>query len=278
MRLIILAFSLLVAPAFAQTQADPEAATGLAPKPEVTAQHFMVVTANPLATRAGAEMISTGGTAADAAIAALLVLNVVEPQSSGIGGGAFALVHSESGITSWDARETAPQGAVPEMFMEDGDSLPFWDAVRSGRSIECPMNMTIEPVARAPIRSSMCSTPALVLIAGSACSPSTTINRPNSSPMAANCVLSDASGIVSASPSRPNVRPSGTSGVTSGCGGHPVSRHTISRALIRVFMRSLVLAVVQQANQLTNLFPGFFVVRDDVRSLVEQSDSLSDVH
>ena len=124
--------------ASAQTQSDPEAATGLAPKPLVTAQNHMIVTANPHASRAGDAILARGGSAADAAIAALLVLNVVEPQSSGIGGGAFALVHSNGGVTSWDARETAPAGALPDMFMESGDTLPFWDAVRSGRSIGVP--------------------------------------------------------------------------------------------------------------------------------------------
>ena len=128
----------LTTAAQAQTQADPEAATGLAPKPLVTAQSHMVVTANPRASHAADAILARGGSAADATIAALLVLNVVEPQSSGIGGGAFALVHGPDGLTSWDARETAPMGATPDMFMEGGDTLPFWDAVRSGHSIGTP--------------------------------------------------------------------------------------------------------------------------------------------
>ena len=132
------AFVLTGTAALAQTQADPEAATGFAPKPLVTAKQHMIAAANPHASAAGREMLRAGGSAADATIAALLVLNVVEPQSSGIGGGAFALVHGPEGLTSFDARETAPAGAHPEMFMEDGETLPFWDAVRSGHSIGTP--------------------------------------------------------------------------------------------------------------------------------------------
>ena len=122
----------------AQTQADPEATTGIEAKPLVTAETHMVVTANPLASQVGHQMLRAGGSAADAAIATLLVLNVVEPQSSGIGGGAFAVVYGPSGITSFDARETAPAGATPDMFMENGDTLPFFDGVLSGMSVGVP--------------------------------------------------------------------------------------------------------------------------------------------
>ena len=132
--------------ASAQTKSDPEAATGFAAKPPVTAKQHMVVAANPLASQAGDAMLRKGGSAADAAIATLLVLNVVEPQSSGIGGGAFALVHGPDGLTSWDARETAPAGATPDMFMEDGETLPFFTGVLSGKSIGVPGLMRLMDV------------------------------------------------------------------------------------------------------------------------------------
>ena len=139
MRLIFLLAALpLAAPALAQTRVDPEGATGFAAKPLVTAHEHMIVAANPLAAQAGDRMMTAGGAAADAAITALLVLNVVEPQSSGIGGGAFALVHGPRGLTTWDARESAPSGAEPDMFMENGEALPFRAAVASGRSIGVP--------------------------------------------------------------------------------------------------------------------------------------------
>lgn len=129
---------LFIFPAFAQTSAEPAEVTDFAAKPLVTARERMIVAAHPLATQAGDRMMADGGSAVDAAIAALLVLNVVEPGSSGIGGGGFALVHSPNGLTTWDARETAPVGATPDMFMENGEPLPFHVAVASGRSIGVP--------------------------------------------------------------------------------------------------------------------------------------------
>ncbi|MEL6996726.1 MAG: gamma-glutamyltransferase [Pseudomonadota bacterium] len=98
----------------------------------------MIVAANPLASQAGAKILRDGGSAADAMIATLLVLNVVEPQSSGIGGGAFALVNGPEGLTSFDARETAPVAATPDLFLENGEPLPFFDAVLSGKSVGVP--------------------------------------------------------------------------------------------------------------------------------------------
>ena len=139
MRLAVTLFILLLTfPVFGQTKSDPEASGDFKTKPPVRTLERMIVTANALATNAGDEIMAAGGSAADAAIAALLVLNVVEPQSSGIGGGAFALVHSANGLSSWDAREMAPSGATPELFMENGDPLPFLTAVASGRSIGVP--------------------------------------------------------------------------------------------------------------------------------------------
>lgn len=139
MLLIPLLFVLLfIVPAFAQTSAEPEDAPGFPAKPLVTAKEHMIVAATPLAAQAGDRIMAGGGSAADAALAALLVLNVVEPQSSGIGGGAFALVHGPNGLTTWDARATAPARATPDLFMENGEPLPFHAAVASGRSIGVP--------------------------------------------------------------------------------------------------------------------------------------------
>ncbi len=129
---------LLAVPVLAQTRAEPADTPAFATKPLVTAQEHMIVAAHPLAAQAGDRIMAGGGSAADAAIAALLVLNVVEPQSSGIGGGGFALVHGPDGLATWDARETAPAGATPDMFMENGEPLPFRTAVASGRSIGVP--------------------------------------------------------------------------------------------------------------------------------------------
>lgn len=136
--ILLLAALLLLTPPFAQTMAEPEDVTVLVVKPLVTAHEHMIVAAHPLAAQTGDRMMAGGGSAADAAIAALLVLNVVEPQSSGLGGGGFALVHGPGGLTTWDARETAPAGATPDMFMENGEALPFRTAVASGRSIGVP--------------------------------------------------------------------------------------------------------------------------------------------
>ncbi|MEM6974216.1 MAG: gamma-glutamyltransferase [Pseudomonadota bacterium] len=120
-------------------RADPEAASGRSISAAVTAEREMIVAAHPAAAKVGAAILAEGGSAADAAIAALLVLNVVEPQSSGLGGGAFALVLNPAiGITTLDGRETAPMAATPDYFFEDGAPLGFWDAVGSGRSVGVP--------------------------------------------------------------------------------------------------------------------------------------------
>ncbi len=102
---------------------------------------FMIVTANPLATQAGYDVLKKGGSAADAAIAAQLVLGLVEPQSSGLGGGAFALHYNATtnALTSWDGRETAPHSAKPDMFLNaDGTPMNFWNAVVGTQSIGVP--------------------------------------------------------------------------------------------------------------------------------------------
>ncbi|MCP5433795.1 MAG: gamma-glutamyltransferase [Alphaproteobacteria bacterium] len=106
-----------------------------------TAERDMIVTANPLASEAGRGILRRGGTAADAAIAALFVLSLVEPQSAGIGGGAFLLHYDpDSGkVQSYDGRETAPMSAEPTRFLDaDGKPLAFPDAQLSGLSVGVP--------------------------------------------------------------------------------------------------------------------------------------------
>lgn len=118
----------------------PEAATGHADKPLARARSYMVSAANPLAVAAGTRVLQKGGSAVDAAIAVQIVLNLVEPQSSGIGGGAF-LVHWDAAsrtLTTLDGRETAPAAARPDRFLRNGHPMPFDQAVHSGLSIGVP--------------------------------------------------------------------------------------------------------------------------------------------
>ena len=105
------------------------------------AERTFVVAANPLAAEAGMNVLRRGGSAVDAAVAVQAMLSLVEPQSSGLGGGAF-LHHYDAGtrsLTVYDGRETAPAGATPDMFLDDnGQPLPFERAVLSGRATGVP--------------------------------------------------------------------------------------------------------------------------------------------
>jgi gamma-glutamyltranspeptidase/glutathione hydrolase len=107
-----------------------------APSHESTAPHAMVAAANPLAVQAGVKVLKAGGSAADAAVAVQAVLGLAEPQSSGLGGGAFMLYYDAKThkTTVYNGRETAPAGATPEMFEADGKPLPHFVGVLSGRS------------------------------------------------------------------------------------------------------------------------------------------------
>lgn len=107
----------------------------------VEADNWMVAAANPLAVEAGADVLRVGGTAADAMVAVQSVLGLVEPQSSGLGGGAFLVWYdARSGeVTTLDGRETAPQSITPTMFQDDaGEPLRFFDAVVGGLSVGTP--------------------------------------------------------------------------------------------------------------------------------------------
>jgi gamma-glutamyltranspeptidase / glutathione hydrolase len=124
----------------AQTLAPaPEPGTGRLLKTAETAKLDMVAAANPLAAKAGKDILAAGGSAVDAAIAVQLVLNLVEPQSSGLGGGAF-LVHWDGKVmATLDGRETAPAAAIPERFLwADGKPAEFYAAVVGGRSVGVP--------------------------------------------------------------------------------------------------------------------------------------------
>jgi len=116
------------------------ACTQEAAAPATTKGDAMVAAADPLAVEAGLEMLRQGGSAIDAAIAVEVTLGLVEPESSGVGGGGF-LIHYRNGdaaIDAYDGREWAPAGATPDMFLVDGKPLPFDLAQASGRSIGTP--------------------------------------------------------------------------------------------------------------------------------------------
>ena len=129
-----------VSGALAQNQ-SPELPAGWTPKRPVATRHDMVAAANPLAVAAGHDILTQGGTVVDAAIAVQMVLNLVEPQSSGIGGGAFMLFHNGRNglLTAYDGRETAPSAAKPDRFLDrDGKPVEFYDAVVGGKSVGVP--------------------------------------------------------------------------------------------------------------------------------------------
>ncbi|QEW08535.1 gamma-glutamyltransferase [Nitrincola iocasae] len=117
----------------------PERASGFTVKSPVETQRFAVAAANPLATEAGYQIIQAGGSAIDAAVAIQAVLTLVEPQSSGIGGGAFLMYSDGQQIIAYDGRETAPAAVDETLFLDDqGNPLEFMDAVASGLSVGVP--------------------------------------------------------------------------------------------------------------------------------------------
>ena len=137
----LLSSSGLMAAGQAADAFSPEAAGAIEQKKLVEAHHFMVAAANPKAVEAGYAVLKNGGSAMDAYVAVQAVLGLVEPQSSGIGGGAFAVYYdaAKQKVTTFDARETAPLEATPELFQhEDGTTYKFYDAVIGGRSVGTP--------------------------------------------------------------------------------------------------------------------------------------------
>jgi gamma-glutamyltranspeptidase/glutathione hydrolase len=120
---------------------QPEAESGFVSRPAVVSAGSMAVTANPYATDAAVEILQLGGNALDAAIAAQWVLNLVEPQSSGIGGGGFLLYWDQTRqrVSAWDGRETAPRGASADFAMRvDGRPARFPDILASGQAVGVP--------------------------------------------------------------------------------------------------------------------------------------------
>jgi len=140
--------ALLIAPAVAIAQTTtaptapaPEIGTGRNFHPAAHSRIDMVAAANPLAAAAGKEILAAGGSAVDAAIAVQLVLNLVEPQSSGMGGGAFLVYWDKQAgkASTIDGREKAPAAATPDLFLDTGGKpMKFYDAVVGGRSVGVP--------------------------------------------------------------------------------------------------------------------------------------------
>lgn len=118
----------------------PEQGYGLTEQKLTHANEFMVASANPLATKAGYDILANGGTAVDAMVAVQTTLSLVEPQSSGLGGGAFVVYwdNDTKKLTTFDGRETAPMSVDENLFMKDGKPMGFMDAVVGGRSVGVP--------------------------------------------------------------------------------------------------------------------------------------------
>jgi gamma-glutamyltranspeptidase/glutathione hydrolase len=136
----LLALLLLTLPAAAQQRLDAGEARSVQAQAATAPARAMVVAAHPLAAAAGRHMLRDGGTALDAAIAVQAVLSLVEPQSSGLGGGAL-LLHWDAGahrVSAWDGRETAPAAATPDLFLRDGRPLAFHAAAVGGRAVGVP--------------------------------------------------------------------------------------------------------------------------------------------
>lgn len=119
----------------------PEGSSAYQVKPLVIGQHAMIVTNNPVATKAAQQILRAGGNAFDAAIAAGFVLGLTEPQSSGLGGGGYALTytHVNNALLAYDGREIAPHSANPGLFLDkEGQPIPIKQAILSAESIAVP--------------------------------------------------------------------------------------------------------------------------------------------
>jgi gamma-glutamyltranspeptidase/glutathione hydrolase len=153
-RLLVLALAAVLGGCGAASTLPPVARTAAGAQPETTgvAAHAMVAAANPMAVEAGLAVLRRGGSAVDAAVAVQAVLGLVEPQSSGLGGGAFMVFYDvrTRSVTAYNGRETAPAGATPDMFLgTDGKPLPFAVAVLSGRATGAPGAVAMLALAHA---------------------------------------------------------------------------------------------------------------------------------
>lgn len=118
---------------------QPEGSSGYTEKPGWQTATFAVAVANPLATDAGYQILKAGGSALDAAVAVQMVLTLVEPQSSGIGGGAFLMYFDGESVEAYDGRETAPAAANEDLFLKpDGKPMSFMEGAVGGRSVGVP--------------------------------------------------------------------------------------------------------------------------------------------
>jgi len=130
--------------------AQPEGASKIVQNPGWHFQKQAVAAANPLATEAGYAMLAAGGSAVDAAIAVQMVLTLVEPQSSGIGGGAFLVHFDGKNVQAYDGRETAPGQAGPDLFLRpDGKPMPIKQAIVGGRAVGVPGALRMLAMAHA---------------------------------------------------------------------------------------------------------------------------------
>ncbi len=125
--------------------------TAIEAREATVAQRFMVAAAHPLAVEAGVAVLESGGSAVDAAVAVQAVLGLVEPESSGIGGGAFLLYWSakEKKLRSYDGRELSPATAKADRFLRDGKPMRFLEAAVGGRSVGVPGALRMLELAHA---------------------------------------------------------------------------------------------------------------------------------
>ena len=138
--LSILSLTFIGADLVAKEARYPEFGNGRIPQILAKSNEYMVSSANPYATEAGLRIIEKGGSAIDAAITVQMVLNLVEPESSGIGGGAFSLYwdNAKKKLSSYDGREKAPMLADGKLFQQNGKNMNWWEALAGGRAVGVP--------------------------------------------------------------------------------------------------------------------------------------------